>query len=73
MRYRDHTQNNPDCRSADGGYRREIGSQWHRFTAAEIEDIRDRDDLVFQLQKKYGLSNFHAQRDVDAFANGRRL
>ena len=39
----------------------------------EISDLKDKDDLVTQVQSKYGLDKAQAQRDVDAFAKGRAL
>ena len=56
-----------------GSMRSEIVLKWGKFTWAEITDLKDKDDLVAQLQSKYSLDKPHAQREVDAFAKGRRL
>lgn len=56
-----------------GAYRSDIAKQWGKFTAAEIAGLKDRDDLIAQVQSKYGLDKAQAQKDVDAFANGRQL
>ena len=55
------------------GMRSEIGSKWGKFSAIEIAAIKDKDDLVSQVQAKYSLEKAQAQRDVDAFAKGRQL
>jgi hypothetical protein len=59
--------------TAAAPYRSEIGAQWDKFTAAEIANLKDKDDLVAQVQAKYGLGKAQAQKDVDAFAKGRQL
>jgi hypothetical protein len=53
--------------------RDEVGAKWGKFTTQEIADLKDRDDLVSQVQSKYQLDRAQAQRDVDAFAKGRQL
>lgn len=53
--------------------RSEIGSKWSKFSATEVAAIKDKDDLVAQVQSKYSLDKAQAQRDVDAFARGRQL
>ena len=55
------------------GMRPEIAGKWGKFSAQEISDLKDKDDLVTQVQTKYGLDKAQAQRDVDAFAKGRAL
>lgn len=60
-------------RNATGAYRSDIVKQWGKFTATEIAGLKDRDDLIAQVQSKYGLDKAQAQKDVDAFANGRQL
>jgi hypothetical protein len=35
--------------------------------------LKSNDDLVAQVQTKYALDRARAQKDVDAFANGRQL
>jgi hypothetical protein len=55
------------------GMRGEIQQKWGKFSAQEIAALKDRDDLVTQVQAKYSLDKTQAQRDVDAFARGRQL
>jgi hypothetical protein len=55
------------------GMRGEIQLKWGKFSAQEITALKDKDDLVAQLQTKYSLDRTQAQRDVDAFAKGRQL
>ena len=55
------------------GMRPEIAAKWGKFSTQEISDLKDKDDLVAQVQTKYGLDKTQAQRDVDAFAKGRAL
>jgi hypothetical protein len=59
--------------SATSGMRQDIAAKWGKFSAQEIADLRDKDDLVAKVQTKYSLDRAHAQRDVDAFAKGRTL
>jgi hypothetical protein len=53
--------------------RSEIQKKWGKFSAPEIAALKDKDDLVTQVQAKYALDKSQAQRDVDAFAKGRQL
>jgi hypothetical protein len=55
------------------GMRGEIQRKWSKFSAQEITALKDKDDLVVQVQAKYAHDKTQAQRDVDAFARGRRL
>jgi hypothetical protein len=55
------------------GMRGEIQQKWGRFNAQEIAALKDKDDLVAQVQTKYQLDKGKAQSDVDAFAKGRQL
>ena len=55
------------------GMRGEIQQKWGRFNAQEIAALKDKDDLVTQVQTKYQLEKGKAQSDVDAFAKGRQL
>ena len=55
------------------GMRGEIQQKWGKFSSQEITDLKDKDDLVAQVQVKYSLDKTQAQRDVDAFAKGRQL
>ena len=59
--------------SAAPGMRDEIAQKWGKFSATEIAAIKDKDDLVAQVQTKYGLDRAKAQSEVDAFAKGRLL
>jgi hypothetical protein len=51
----------------------EIQKNWSKFTYAEVSALKSNDDLVAQVQTKYTLDKARAQKDVDAFANGRQL
>jgi hypothetical protein len=55
------------------GMRPEIATKWGKFSTQEIVNLKDKDDLVAQVQTKYGIDKAQAQRDVDAFAKGRAL
>lgn len=55
------------------GMRGEIQQKWGKFSAQEITALKDKDELVSQVQAKYQLDKPQAQRDVDAFAKGRQL
>lgn len=55
------------------GMRNDIAQKWGKLSAGEIANLKDKDDLVAQVQSKYGLDKAQAQKDVDAFANGREL
>lgn len=59
--------------SGSVGMRSEISSKWGKFSATEIAAIKDKDDLIAQVQSKYSLDKAQAQRDVDTFAKGRQL
>ena len=55
------------------GMRSEIQVRWGKFSSREIAALKNKDDLVAQVQSKYSLDRAQAQRDVDAFAHGRQL
>jgi len=55
------------------GMRGEIQKQWSKFTYAEVSALKNKDELVAQVQSKYGLDMVQAQKAVDAFARGRQL
>ena len=55
------------------GMRSEIQVRWGKFSSQEIAALKNKDDLVAQVQSKYSLDRAQAQRDVDAFAHGRQL
>jgi uncharacterized protein YjbJ (UPF0337 family) len=59
--------------ASEGGMRGEIEQKWGKFSAEEIAELKDNDDLVAQIQTKYSRDKSQAQRDVDAFARGRQL
>jgi hypothetical protein len=59
--------------ASEGGMRGEIEQKWGKFSAEEIAALKNRDDLVAQVQTKYSLDKTQAQREVDAFAKGRQL
>ena len=50
-----------------------IAQKWGKFSTAEIAGLKDKADLVAQVQTKHGIERAQAQRDVDAFAKGRQL
>ena len=59
--------------SATEGMRGDIIQKWTKFTTVEVAALKDKDDLISQVQSKYNLEKSIAQRDVDAFAKGRQL
>jgi hypothetical protein len=59
--------------SAPIGMRSEIVAKWSKFSGADVTALKTKDDLVAQVQSKYQLDKAQAQKDVDAFANGRQL
>lgn len=63
----------PSPAAAVSGMRSEIAAKWDKFTPQEVAALKDKDDLVGHVQKKYSLDKSQAQRDVDAFAKGRQL
>jgi hypothetical protein len=65
--------NQPNAAAPQAGMRSDIAQKWAKFNATEIANLKDKDDLVAQVQSKYSLDKAQAQRDVDAFANGRQL
>jgi hypothetical protein len=68
------TMNQPASNAgSNAGMRGEIQKKWSKFTYAEVSALKSNDDLVMQVQTKYALDKARAQKDVDAFANGRQL
>jgi hypothetical protein len=59
--------------ASGAGMRGEIQQKWGKFSAQEIDALKDKNDLVTQVQSKYQLDRAQAQSDVDAFAKGRQL
>jgi hypothetical protein len=49
----------------------DIGGKWGKFSAREILDLKDNEDLVTQLVAKYGLEKDAATRDAEAVVRGR--
>ena len=50
---------------------KEINVKWNKISEQEASGVRLASDLVTQVQAKYALSADQAQRDVNAWANGR--
>ena len=70
----DNTRSEASKPQATGaGMRGEIQQKWGKFNAQEIAALKDKSDLVAQVQTKYQLDKTQAQSDVDAFAKGRQL
>ena len=68
------TSNRPTSIGASNtGMRSEIQVRWGKFSSQEIAALKNKDDLVAQVQTKYALDKPQAQKDVDAFAKGRQL
>ena len=59
--------------TSPSGMRSEIANKWSKISAQEITALKTKDDLVAQVQSKYQLDKAQAQKDVEAFANGRQL
>ena len=59
--------------NTSAGMRGDIQKQWSKFTYAEVSALKNKDELVSQVQTKYTLDKAQAQKDVDAFAKGRQL
>ena len=55
------------------GMRGEIQQKWGKFNAQEIAALKDKNDLVAQVQTKCQIDKTQAQSDVEAFAKGRQL
>lgn len=58
---------------ASAGMRAHIAAKWSKFTPQDVAALKSTDELVAQVQSKYQLDKTQAQKDVDAFANGRPL
>ena len=68
------TMNQPASNAgSNAGMRSEVQKKWSKFTYQEVSALKNNGDLVAQLQTQYGFDKAQAQRDVDAFANGRQL
>ena len=55
------------------GMRGDIAQRWGKFSAEEIAALKDKDDLISQVQSKYSIERAQALTDVDSFAKGRPL
>jgi hypothetical protein len=53
--------------------RSEIGAKWPKFTSHDVAALKGKDDLVSQVESKYGIEKAQAQREVDALMNGRHF
>lgn len=51
--------------------RADIGRRWGKFSAQELTDLGDSDDLINQLVAKYGLDRDTAKRDAEEVVKGR--
>ncbi len=60
-------------RPSEIGMRGDIYGKWSKFKFQEIEELKSNDDLVAQVQFKYGLQRPQAQSEVEKFAKGRQL
>lgn len=52
---------------------KEIGTKWNKFSEQEMTAMKSRDDLATHLVTKYKFEKGQAQRDTDAFLNGRKF
>jgi hypothetical protein len=50
---------------------KEVQAKWGKFSEQELSGLKNRDELVTQLQAKYSLDKAHAQRDADGLLKGR--
>jgi uncharacterized protein YjbJ (UPF0337 family) len=49
----------------------ELHAKWRKFSEKELSALKGKDDLVSQVQARYGLNKEQALRDVDALLKGR--
>lgn len=52
---------------------KDISTKWDKFSPQELSAIKTQDDLVKQVESKYGLEKGLAQREVDAVLRGRAI
>jgi hypothetical protein len=50
---------------------KDIQAKWTKLTEPEVAAIKNRDDLVAQVQSKYSLDSTQAGREVDSVLKGR--
>ncbi len=53
--------------------RNEVQKRWDKFSATDVAALKDKDDLISQVQTRYSIEKTQAVRDVDAFAKRRSL
>ncbi|MGA7328886.1 MAG: hypothetical protein WBX25_31470 [Rhodomicrobium sp.] len=51
----------------------ELHAKWGKFSEQELSALKGKDDLVSQVQAKYGLNKEQALRDIDAVLKGRHF
>jgi len=49
----------------------ELRTKWGKFSEQELSALKGKDDLVSQVQARYGLNKEQALRDIDALLKGR--
>ena len=49
----------------------ELRAKWGKFSEQDLSALKGKDDLVSQVQTRYGLNKEQALRDVDALLKGR--
>lgn len=50
---------------------KDIASKWTKFSEPEIAALKNRDELVTQVQSKYSIDATQAGREVDGLLKGR--
>lgn len=66
-----HEETPTSCTAS--GMRSEIVQKWNKLSASEIAALKNNEDLIAQVQSKYGLDRARAQSEVETFAKGRHL
>jgi hypothetical protein len=69
-------QNAPKSATADSNKQavlKDIETKWDKFSQTELSALKSRDDLVAQVETKYGFDKAVAQREVDAILKGRAI
>jgi uncharacterized protein YjbJ (UPF0337 family) len=51
----------------------ELHAKWGKFSEQELSALKGKDELVSQVQTKYGLNKEQALRDIDAVLKGRHF
>jgi uncharacterized protein YjbJ (UPF0337 family) len=49
----------------------ELCAKWRKFSEQDLAALKGKDDLVSQVQTRYGLNKEQAHRDDDALLKGR--